>query len=101
LRLPDFVHPFNSHGPAFEVNQTRIKVAAGVDEPPRPLGFDAGEMGHPTSQDTIMFRDFAKQVSSGKLNEEWPAMALKTQQVMDACFRSACAGGREMSLTGQ
>ena len=36
-----------------------------------------------------MFRNFANQVFSGKLNDEWPMWALKTQQVMDACFQSA------------
>ena len=36
-----------------------------------------------------MFRNFANQVFSGKLNNDWPMWALKTQQVMDACLESA------------
>ncbi len=39
-----------------------------------------------------MFRNFANQVFSGKLNEEWPMWALQTQRVMDACYQSALAG---------
>src|ERR1035438_7199597 len=44
------------------------------------------------AQDSQMFRNFANQIFSGKLNEDWPMWALKTQQVMDACFESARAG---------
>jgi hypothetical protein len=36
-----------------------------------------------------MFRNFARQVFSGKLNDDWPMWALKTQQVQDACLESA------------
>ena len=53
-------------------------------------GSDPSEMGHPTSQDTHMFRNFANQVFSGQLNDDWPMWSLKTQQVMDACYESAC-----------
>jgi hypothetical protein len=38
-----------------------------------------------------MFRNFADRVLSGKLNAEWPMWALKTQEVLDACFDSARA----------
>jgi hypothetical protein len=41
------------------------------------------------AQDSLMFRNFANQVLSGKLNADWPMWALKTQQVMDACHDSA------------
>ena len=50
---------------------------------------ESGELGHATAQNTIMFRNFANQVFSGKLNEEWPMWALKTQKVLDACLESA------------
>ncbi len=36
-----------------------------------------------------MFRNFANQIFSGKLNDDWPMWALKTQQVLDACLESA------------
>jgi len=44
---------------------------------------------HPTAQESNMFRNFTEQVRSGTLNESWPDMALKTQQVMEECFRAA------------
>ena len=92
LRVPDFVQPFNSREPAFEANRTEIRVptAAGA-QAPTPVS-DPAELGHASAQNTIMFRNFANQVFSGKLNDEWPMWALKTQQVLDACFKSAQTG---------
>ena len=49
------------------------------------------EIGHATAQDTRMLRNFANQVASGKLNEEWPMWALKTQKVLDACLEAGAA----------
>ena len=98
LRMPDFVHPFNSREPAFEVNRTEMRVptAAGI-QTPMPVS-DPAELGHATAQNTIMFRNFANQVFSGKLNDEWPMWALKTQQVMDACYKSARNGSAGVTL---
>ena len=89
LRVPDFVHPFNSREPAFEVNRTEIHVReAGAVQAQTPIP-ESAELGHATAQNTVMFRNFANQVFSGKLNEEWPMWALLTQQVLDACYESA------------
>ncbi|MBC8097234.1 MAG: gfo/Idh/MocA family oxidoreductase, partial [Akkermansiaceae bacterium] len=93
LRVPDFVHPLNVHEPAFEINKTDQRVRC----------CDCGEQ-HSDSrvmgQDAQMFRNFASQVASRKLNEDWPMWALKTQQVMDACFESARNEGRAVALGG-
>lgn len=86
LRLPDFVHPANGYEPAFEVNDQFITVSTGVQCPP---GADPVEFGHPHAQDTRLWRNFANQVASGKLNDEWPMWSLKTQQVLDACHEAA------------
>ena len=97
LRVPDFVHPFNSREPAFEVNRTEIRVReAGIVQAQTPIA-ESAELGHATAQNTVMFRNFANQVFSGKLNEEWPMWALLTQQVLDACFESGRCG-RPVSL---
>jgi len=86
LRLPDFVAPLNSYEPAFEVNEKFITVASDVKCPPDvdPIG-----AGHATAQDTRMWRNFANQIASGQLNADWPAWALKTQIVLDACHEAA------------
>lgn len=99
VRLSDFVHPRNSYEAEFEVNQTSHRVVAiPATEVPVHAGV-LGEFGHPTAQDTLMIRNFAEQVQSGKLNESWPEIALKTQVVMDACMMSARAGGKLVGLT--
>ena len=49
---------------------------------------------HETAQETNLFRDFAAQAASGKLNEDWPQIALKTQEVMESCLDSARNGNR-------
>ena len=90
LRLPDFVHPFNTYEPAFEVNEKIITVPSDVKCPP---GANPMEFGHATAQDTRMWRNFANQIFSGKLNDEWPMWALKTQLVLDACMTAASATG--------
>jgi predicted dehydrogenase len=90
LRVPDFVHPFNGYEPTFEVNRTEIRVPTGAPTP--APGSDLADLGHATAQNTVMFRNFADQVFSGKLNEAWPMWALQTQRVMDACYQSAQHG---------
>jgi predicted dehydrogenase len=88
LRAPGFVHALDSYEPAFEVNDSEI-IVAGIKCPP---GAEPGLQGHATAQDTLMFRNFANQIFSGKLNEDWPVWALKTQMVLDACHEAARRG---------
>ena len=93
LRVPDFVHPFNGREPAFEVNRTEIRVPAAAGAQAPTPGSDPAELGHATAQNTVMFRNFANQIFSGRLDEEWPMWALKTQQVLDACLEAARKNG--------
>ena len=89
VRLPDFVHPFNGYEPSFEVNEKFVTVPGEVK---CPAGANPMDFGHPTAQDTRMWRNFADQIFTGRLNDEWPMWAIKTQQVLDACFESAKSG---------
>ena len=89
LRLPDFVHPFNGYEPSFEVNEKFLTVTSDTKCPP---GANPMDFGHPTAQDTRMWRNFASQIFSGRLNDEWTMWARKTQQVLDACHESAKRG---------
>ncbi|MGA2243571.1 MAG: Gfo/Idh/MocA family oxidoreductase [Verrucomicrobiota bacterium] len=86
LRLPDFIHPLNSYEPAFEVNDQMITVPGEVKCPP---GADPVDIGHATAQDARMWRSFANQIFTGRLNDEWPMWSLQTQLVLDACLDSA------------
>jgi predicted dehydrogenase len=72
LRVADFVVPVVGNEIAFELNNQNVKIEAGS-----------------TAQGTNMFCNFANQIFSGKLNDDWPEIALKTQKVTDACFENA------------
>jgi len=89
LRLPDFVHPRNGYEPAFELNDTEVRVASDVKCPP---GTDPSGYGHATAQDTRMWRNFANQIFSGQLNEDWPMWSRQTQKVLAACHEAARRG---------
>lgn len=92
LRVPDFVHPLSVHEPSFELNRAEVSVRScnckGKHNDSRAV-----------AQDTNLFRNFANQARSGRLNNEWPMWALKTQQVMDACLESAREGGQTVSIS--
>ncbi len=89
LRLPDFIHPFDSYEPAFEVNEKFVTVTSDVKCPP---GVDPFVQGHATAHDARMWRNFANQIFLGKLNDDWPMWSAKTQKVMEACHESARRG---------
>jgi len=73
LRVPDFV--LGGGETAFDVNNRAVKSGPAT-------------AGPASAQEANMIRNFADQIFSGRLNDEWPAWALKTQNVLDACFES-------------
>jgi len=92
LRVADFVLPFFGNEASFEVHQAAAQVNGcdrNLEAHWRRFAVPEYGTGHPTAQATNLFRNFTDQVRSGELNELWPEMALKTQQVMEACFDSA------------
>ena len=82
LVVPDFVHSPNEHEPSFELNQKGVRVKGCKCRGPHD---DSREFG----QHVNMLRNFSNQIRSGKLNEDWPMWALKTQEVVDECLRTA------------
>jgi predicted dehydrogenase len=96
LRLRDFVVPFFGNESAFEVNNVALNINGcdfNMEAHCRRFAVAEYSNSHANAQETNLFRNFAAQVQSGGLNPNWPDMALKTQQVMEACFESARAGG--------
>jgi predicted dehydrogenase len=91
LRMTDFVNPFRGE-PAFETVNVKFHDD-GANSFVRPVvqQFPFVESGDiPASlQEANMFRNFANQVFSGQLNEDWPMWSAKTQKVLDACFENA------------
>ena len=90
VRVPDFVLPSSDTDVAWEVNYKPVsKVETGLYLETPTTGM---------SQEALMFRNFAIQIRSETLNNEWPETALKTQQVTDACMASARADGRMVEV---
>lgn len=101
VRIPDFVLPFFSNEIGFDLNNARFNVTGcefNMEERRRRITVPEYSNSHPGSQETNLFRDFANQIALGKKNEVWPALALKTQQVMEACLKSARDGSKAIDL---
>ena len=88
LRVPDFVLPFAGSEVAFETG-TPVYEVRGCDFEMQPhcrrWAVRESSHGDPSAQESQLFRHFADAVQSGALNPLWPAIAFKTQQVMEAC----------------
>jgi predicted dehydrogenase len=90
VELQDFVLPFA--GNELELNVRKNEFSKeGCDfrmqSHTQRIAIPEYGNSHPTAQESNMFRNFAAQILSGQLNEDWPEMALKTQEVMCRCLR--------------
>lgn len=102
LRVDDFVLPF----PGGRSNVTVSKVDAKQDgclfvmqNEDRILGVEEAHGNDGNSQETKLFRTFARLALGCQPDEFWPEIALKTQRVMDACMASMRADGKRIELT--
>jgi predicted dehydrogenase len=96
LRVSDFVLPFFGGELEFETwNSTFSMEGCDFSMAPGRRRWATREHSnsHPSAQESNLFRNFAAQIQSGKLNRDWPEMALETQRVMDACLESARTAG--------
>jgi predicted dehydrogenase len=84
LYLNDFVNPSEGSKLFYMAKARRIAI-------PEHAGY------HPSAQESRMMRAFGELALGGKPSDFWPDIALKTQQVMDACLRSAMAGGKPVT----
>jgi predicted dehydrogenase len=100
LHLPDFVLPFAGDETVFHVEQTQFIVRGCTFEKQRHarrVVVAEHSHGHPDAQETNLFRRFGDLALSGKPDPFWGEIALKTQQVVDACLKSARNGGAPVS----
>jgi predicted dehydrogenase len=101
VRMHDFVLPFFGSEVEFKVSNPEFEVR-GCDFHMKPftrrITVPEYSNSHSTSQETNLFRDFSDIVLSGNLVPYWPEIALKTQQVMEACWQSSQQGCSEISL---
>ena len=101
LQVSDFVMPFAGNELAVETQNAVFQITGcdfRMESHPRRITVAEHSHGHPDAQETNLFRTFADQVRTGRMNATWPEMALKTQQVLCACLESARASSRPIDL---
>ncbi len=103
LYVPDFVLPRYGAEAAFEVSNP-VHTVTGCDfnmeDHTRRFAVHEYSNSAENAQETNMFRRFGQLVLSGRPDDSWGEMALKTQQVLDACLQSAHTGGCVIDLPG-
>ena len=101
LHIPDFVLPWYGSELAFAVTQPVFQVSGcdfNMEEHTRRVAVREYSNSHQNAQETRMFRTFAELALSGKPDARWGEMALRTQQVLDACLQSARTHGQIVEL---
>lgn len=102
LSVQDFVVPFFGGESAFELNSPELEFDGpffNMVSHPRRMAVTEYSNGFGSSQETNLFREFSRIVSSGELQPKWGAIALQTQQVIDACLASALNGSQPVLLS--
>ena len=97
IHVPDFVLPHYRAEAGFEVSSPVFHVAGcdfNMEHHRRRVAVREYSNSAPNSQEANMFRKFAALALSRSPDESWGAMVLKTQQVLDACLRSAASRGQ-------
>ena len=91
LKVEDFVVPFDGEESTFEISNHEF-VKSGcefkMESHVKHSAVAERSQAAPNAQESNLFRQFGKQIRSGKLNKEWMQWALKTQEVMGLCLES-------------
>jgi predicted dehydrogenase len=94
LHMPDFVLPFFGSEAGFDVTNSEFTVRGcdfNMEARTRRVTVPEYSNSMPNAQEANLYRNFAEQVRSGRLNTEWPESVLRTQQVMEWVTRAAMA----------
>ncbi|MCA9079246.1 MAG: Gfo/Idh/MocA family oxidoreductase [Planctomycetaceae bacterium] len=95
LQMNDFVLPYYGNQTSFDV-MNPVYAAKGcevvMERHTRSITTDEYSNSHVTAQESNLFRTFGQLALSRTTDPHWPEIALKTQQVMDACLESARSG---------
>jgi predicted dehydrogenase len=103
LHVSDFVLPYFGSEVAFEVSNPAFNIQGcdfNMEDHTRRFAVREYSNAAANAQEANMFRTFAESTLSGRPNPHWGEIALKNQQVLDACLRSARSGGRMVELNG-
>ena len=101
IYVQDFVLPFFGAENRFEINNAEfIEDGCDFQMERRARTMTIREYGNSAvnSQETNLIRKFSQLASGNKPDEFWPSISLKTQRVMDACFKSAFADGQPILI---
>ena len=99
--LSDFVIPAFGCESAFEIHNDTFHATGcqfDMEQHPRRIAVRESSNNAPNAQETNLFRKFSELALSGKPDNFWADIALKTQQVMDACVTSAQQDGKPVEL---
>jgi predicted dehydrogenase len=97
LRVDDFVLPYRGSQTTITVDRSDLAVDGcqfKLDQRTERIVVEEHSDGHETAQETNLFRNFAAQVASGRLNEEWTEWAWRTQTVVEQCLLASRESGR-------
>jgi predicted dehydrogenase len=101
LTVSDFVIPYFGCESAFEVHNDVFQQTGcqfDMEGHTRRISVRESSNNASTAQETNLFRKFSELVLSGKPDNSWADISLKTQQVMDACMESARQDGKIVEL---
>lgn len=100
LLVPDFVLPNHGSEVAFDIEHSALSIQGtefNMEYHPRRVAVPEFSSGHPSAQETNLFRNFSTLVLEGRTEPRWGAIALQTQQVLDACLESARCGSQPVA----
>lgn len=102
LTVSDFVLPFFGPEVGFTVHNAAFHQKGcdfNMEEHTRRLALPEYSNNAANAQETNLLRRFSELVLRGKPDFVWADIALKTQQVMDACLESASQDGKSIEMT--
>jgi predicted dehydrogenase len=101
LHVSDFVLPFFGSEAAFTISRPQFDVRGcqfNMNERTQRHAVPEYSNNAPNSQETNMIRNFAALALGGKPDPQWAEIALKTQQVLDACLASSRQDGAAVAV---
>ena len=100
MQINDFVLPYFGNEVAFEVGNHNFAVGGcffNMEKVFQRHAVSEYSNNNQASQEAEMFRTFGSLVLSGKCDNSWPEISLKTQRVPDAALKSANNGGNPIA----
>jgi len=101
VSMEDFVLPFYDAEVAFQTNKNVLAInncTWNMGRHTDRVAVREYASGEANSQEVNMIRTMNDLVLSGKLDDHWPQIAMKTQRVLDACRESARHDGARVVL---